>query len=86
MKKYNPHDVYLLEKLYYKLRPYMPNHPNINLITRIPRACKACLGPRFNKAGFKYNKRAVKQRWQCMNCYTYNLDEIEPLDGKIYLS
>ena len=31
MVKYNVHDVKILEDFYYKLRPWIPNHPNLGL-------------------------------------------------------
>lgn len=33
MKKYNIHDVRLLERLYLRLRPWIKNHPNISVFT-----------------------------------------------------
>jgi uncharacterized protein YprB with RNaseH-like and TPR domain len=69
MLKYNKQDVVLLEKVYLKLRPWMDNHPAINLLVDKSDACPKCGGGPLHKRGtVKYNKTTVVQRYQCQNC------------------
>lgn len=39
MLKYNKKDVEILEKIYLKLRPWIKNHPNINVISESEKPC-----------------------------------------------
>jgi hypothetical protein len=65
MKKYNAHDVVLLEKLYLKLRPWMPKHPNVTLFTG---DCPKCGSLNIQKRGTYRSTTREYQRYQCMNC------------------
>ena len=43
MKKYNARDVDLLEKVYLRLRPWIANHPNLNVFSgKATIACPSC--------------------------------------------
>jgi len=42
MERYNVQDVILTEKNYTVLRPWMPNHPNVNHYSRDIKACSTC--------------------------------------------
>lgn len=71
MKKYNVRDITLLERVYLRLRPFMTNHPNLNVIAN-PGAdhmnCPACLGDHLQKRGFSITRTGRKQRFQCGDC------------------
>lgn len=68
MKCYNKQDVVLLEQLYLELRPWITNHPGMNLMLDETGACPKCgLGP-LHKRGFNFKKSTVYQRLQCQNC------------------
>lgn len=68
MKKYNKQDVVLLESVYEALRPWMHNHPNINLDTDTLHACPSCGSDRIIKRGFGYTTVGRYQRYQCDLC------------------
>ena len=65
MKKYNGHDVELLEKIYYAIRAWAPVHPNVN---KGEVACPKCGSTHVQKRGFSYTLLRQKQRFQCLNC------------------
>lgn len=69
MKKYNRQDVLLLERIYLKLRPWIQNHPAMNILTDRPLACPKCGGGPLHKRGTrKTTKTTTVQRLQCQNC------------------
>lgn len=69
MKKYNKQDIVSTAKVYYRLRPWMDQHPNVAKPSEIP-CCPKCgsdrmkrnTGPRITATGQRY------PRFQCMNC------------------
>lgn len=69
MKDYNKQDVLLLEKVYLKLRPWVDNHPAMNVIDGRPEACPKCGGTRLQSRGTrKTTKVNTYRRYQCMGC------------------
>lgn len=68
MCKYNKQDVVLLEKLYNKLKPWMTNHPNVNILNGKQLACPICGGDHLQKRGFNITKTGKVQRYQCSDC------------------
>jgi uncharacterized protein YprB with RNaseH-like and TPR domain len=66
MKEYNGHDVELLEKVYYLIRAWDRNHPNVNQGDL--QACPKCSSHNVQKRGFEYTLLRKKQRYQCQNC------------------
>jgi uncharacterized protein YprB with RNaseH-like and TPR domain len=67
MKKYNIQDVRLLEKVYYKLRGWMTNHPNVNLYDHTD-GCPKCQSTNVYKRGFEVKLSSKRQRFQCQDC------------------
>lgn len=64
--EYGKGDIVSLKELYYKLRPYMKSHPNLNLFTPDGEpCCPHCGGKDFVKRGFVYNKTTVYPDYQC---------------------
>lgn len=79
MRKYNKRDVDVTEKVYLRLREWMDNHPNLNIITPIKdiaggivTCCDTCQSPNIIKNGYQYNRGTVMQRWSCKNCGAYS--------------
>lgn len=78
MVKYNIQDVLLLERVYLRLRPFMANHPNLNLITPDKakktgeHLCGSCQSSDTVKRGFAITKAGRYQRWQCNNCGSWS--------------
>lgn len=74
MKEYNVGDVALLEQVYLKLRPFMENHPNLNVIGDIHdiHSCPVCLSHDLTKRGFSVTRTGRKQRFQCNDCGSWS--------------
>ena len=51
MERYNKRDVVLLEKLYHRLLPWIPNHPNVTLYTGVVASCPRCGSAKFQSRG-----------------------------------
>lgn len=69
MKKYNAHDVVILEKIYLKMRPWNINHPNLNLYSR-GEGCPKCGGPdeAIKSRGEYEAKTRLYRRYRCSTC------------------
>jgi hypothetical protein len=65
MKSYNKHDITLLEGLYLRLRPWMPDHPNVNLFEG---DCPKCGSERMQSRGVYRSTTRIYNRFQCQNC------------------
>lgn len=77
MKKYNVQDVDLLERVYLRLRPFIANHPNLNLISPLKIkvsdfACTTCQSLNTTKRGFSLTKVGRYQRYQCSDCGSWS--------------
>jgi DNA polymerase elongation subunit (family B) len=72
MLQYNKQDVILLEAIYYKLRPWLQNHPP--LAGR--GSCSNCGSPTLISRGYGYNKRGRYFKYQCKTCYAWSIGSI----------
>lgn len=76
MKKYNVQDIKLLENIYLRLRPFMDNHPNLNLFGDRPAKgeliCGTCQSTNTAKRGFSITLAGRKQRFQCNDCGSWS--------------
>jgi len=76
MRKYNVQDVALLERVYLRLRPFIQNHPNLNLI--VPpvgvdgHSCSTCQSINVVRRGFAITKVGRYQRYQCKDCGSWS--------------
>jgi ribosomal protein L32 len=69
MEKYNKHDVVLLEAVYHRLLPWIPNHPNYALYSpQGAEVCPNCGSEHLTKRGFSYSAASKYQRYQCKGC------------------
>lgn len=69
MVKYNNIDVEELEKLYLYLRPWIQNHPYINVLEQKPDACPKCgKGPMQPGIKYKPTNANLYQYHRCLNC------------------
>lgn len=68
MLRYNKQDVVLLEKIYLKLRPWMDNHPALNVIDDRPQSCPKCGHSKLEARGWAVTKVAKRRRFQCQSC------------------
>lgn len=71
MEKYNRQDVVLLEKLYWRLLPWIKNHPNHALYLNTDRpVCPNCGSEKVVKKGFEKLQAGIYQRYRCTSCGT----------------
>lgn len=75
MREYNKQDVITTEALYLKIRPYMDNHIDLNIIADIRdtdgnavKVCTACLSANISKRGFQFRARKKVQSYSCGDC------------------
>lgn len=81
MKKYNKQDVVLTEEVYYKLRPWIHNHPNTLLYDdkANPYSCRVCGSANLQKRGYTYTAMSRFQQYQCNDCGSYQSDKSRDL-------
>lgn len=73
MKQYNIGDVKLLEKLYFKLRPWITNHLNIGIAKHEESCvCPSCGSASLQRRGYSMTNAAKYQRWQCQSCGSWS--------------
>lgn len=68
MMRYNKQDVVLLEKVYYKMLPWIENHPGMNVLLDKPEACPNCGKGPLHARGYRITTVSKYQRYQCQNC------------------
>ena len=72
MEKYNKGDVTLLEKVYDRLLPWIPNHPNHALYSNETRPqCSNCGGTEVQRRGDAKTKTLTYPRFVCKSCGTW---------------
>lgn len=71
MERYNRQDVDILEKLYLRLRPWMPNHPNLNVYGDRPKSCPRCGHEELIRRGWRTAGVTRRCRFQCVACRGY---------------
>lgn len=74
MEKYCKQDVDLLEKLFYKLRPFtkgLPNHNIDNESEEFDKVCPRCGSADIKPNGWAYTKTTKYQRYHCKSCKGY---------------
>lgn len=67
MRKYNAMDVEILEKVYQRMKPYAPNHPNLNLFDGND-GCPTCKSTNVQRRGFMVKLTTRRQRFHCQGC------------------
>jgi DNA polymerase elongation subunit (family B) len=73
MEQYNKQDVVLLERVYERLLPWIPNHPNHALfVTADAPVCPNCGSTHVQKRGTYYTKTMQYQRYHCQECGTWS--------------
>lgn len=69
LKAYNKQDVRVLEDLYLKMRPWIENHPPMNIISGKESSCPKCAGMNISESEhIKLNKTTTIQLYQCNDC------------------
>jgi hypothetical protein len=67
MERYNRQDVWLLEGLYGKLQPWIPQHPS-RAAEGACFCCPACGSLRLQSRGLAYTLQSAYHRYQCQDC------------------
>lgn len=82
MRQYNKQDVIVTEQVYKKLRPFMENHPNMNLYRPIydtagnpVDACPKCGSTDLVRQGFKFTTAGKRQKYQCKACFGWTTEK-----------
>lgn len=85
MKRYNEHDVKLLERVYLRLRPFMANHPNMNLFAapnkKLEYACPTCRSIDVQRRGTLPTRTGLYQRYQCNTCGSWSSGPYQKAKG-----
>jgi DNA polymerase elongation subunit (family B) len=68
MKEYNINDIFLTEKLYYILQPWVKNHPNMAIHNGYQDGCPNCGSSNYQKRGFYYTSLSRYQQVLCKDC------------------
>jgi hypothetical protein len=69
MKRYNSHDVRILEQVYLKFRAWDNLHPNLNLINNTEQPnCPSCGTSNTRKRGWDATRTGRRQAWGCNEC------------------
>jgi RNase_H superfamily len=73
MKRYNKHDVQILEALYLRLRQWDDRHPNLATIGDRPNACPKCftVGGMVIR-GYRHTAVSVRANYRCNACGGYS--------------
>lgn len=72
MEDYNRNDVIILEGVYFKLLPWIGNHPNHGVYDNVANVCPNCGGHHLERRGFAHTAAGKYQRFQCKDCGTWS--------------
>ena len=77
MLEYNAQDVEILEWLYHRLLPWVPNHPNHALYTPThEHACPSCGSTSVQSRGLARTTTMTYRRFRCNECGTWSRERI----------
>lgn len=84
MKRYNIQDVKILEDLYWKLQPWIPNHPNVALYSgNTEHSCTKCGSSNVQKRGQYFTNTMSYQRYRCNDCGSWSRERKNNLDKEV---
>jgi hypothetical protein len=69
MKKYNIGDIDILERVYFKVRPFIKNHPHMGFVPK--RECGACGSSKVHVSKYRRTKAMRIQQLHCQDCGSY---------------
>lgn len=76
MKEYNIQDIVTLEQLYLRMRPWMKNHPNVNIFSANDEdevmKCVKCGSDHLHRRGYAHTNVGKYPRYHCQNCGGWN--------------
>jgi predicted RNA-binding Zn-ribbon protein involved in translation (DUF1610 family) len=69
MVRYNRKDVKILKSVYLRIRGWIDNHPNLNMILNSTVSiCPNCGSTDLRHKGYRYTQAGRYQRYQCQSC------------------
>jgi predicted RNA-binding Zn-ribbon protein involved in translation (DUF1610 family) len=73
MEKYNRQDVRIMERLYYRLLPWMKTHANYSLFDqdRAEIVCPNCGESTYQRRGKAYTQTRTYRKYQCLACKSW---------------
>lgn len=81
MKKYNIQDIRATEKLYLRLRPWIPNHPNVSTYDlRAGGVCPKCGSPKLKQEGRVTLQATVYAKYRCLSCGAWSRGKLQLTD------
>lgn len=83
MLEYNIQDVVVLENLYDKLLPWIPNHPQQGHFSEGGHVCPTCGSGNVQRRGMHRTKVLSYQRYQCIDCGSWSRDRIRDPDAPV---
>lgn len=90
MFEYNIQDVIILEEIYYRLLPWITNHPNLNLYNvTLDLNCPNCNSDDLVEAGFSTTSVSKFKSYKCNSCGTISRERksiIDPSQNKSILT
>lgn len=83
MKKYNAHDVVLLEQVYDRFRGWHTTHPNVNVnnADNATARCPACGSKRLQKRGWRPIRAYRARSYFCLHCGKFSQGEHQKIEG-----
>lgn len=72
MEGYNKQDVRLLKRVYYKLRPWITNHPNLSRAS----GCPNCGSRKLKSNGVRITKTQTYRQMRCLSCHAYSRERV----------
>jgi uncharacterized protein YprB with RNaseH-like and TPR domain/DNA-directed RNA polymerase subunit RPC12/RpoP len=80
---YCKQDVWVLDKVYEWMKPWMLRHPNANLFNETYYSCPTCGSSQVIKRGFAYTATMKYQKYRCKDCRSWSCGTMGKLDGKV---
>lgn len=69
MMEYNDHDTLAVRELYYKMLPYIRNHPNVGVYMESDKpVCPACGSHHIHYRGYTNTNVGKYRKYQCQEC------------------
>jgi transposase-like protein len=72
MQSYNDRDVFILEEIYLKIRPWIKSHPNFNLYNGNAGGCSTCKSTNIKRKGWYPTFVNRFEAWQCQDCGSFS--------------
>lgn len=84
MQKYNEGDVRLTERLYKRVLPWIPSHPNAGLYVDSEKpCCPTCGSERLQKRGLARTRISLYTRYQCVKCGSWSRAKLRSGTAKL---